>query len=174
MKKVLFLSLITLISFASCKKDKDGGSSGVSEGTITFKVDGKDITYKTYVNAVKNEGADNYLVAIVGIKSPTDPEGENIFINLNSNSAITAGTYHEKALNENAAVIYYKNDKDEQYLTIESPANPTIVTVTSISDNSIQGTFKGELFFMSGASVDFDKTIAISEGKFNAKIISGL
>ncbi len=166
MKQALFLSLVALISFSSCKKDKVENT--VAEGTITFKVDGQDITYKTYAAAVKNSGEENTQVSIIGAEN-TSETGSAIVIILSSTSEITTGAYHEKAHGGKAAMITFKKSgEDSPYITIDSPANPTVVDITSITGTSIQGTFKGDIFFIEGgAGADFDEKAVISEGKFN-------
>lgn len=168
MKQALFLSLVALISFSSCKKDKVDNT--VAEGTITFKVDGQEITYKTFASAVKNSNEENTQVSIIGAENASQT-GSAIVIILGSTSDVTTGTYHEKAHGGKAAMITFKKSgEDSPYVTIESPANPTVVDITSITSSSIQGTFKGELFFVEGAGADFDKKAVISEGKFNLKL----
>jgi hypothetical protein len=161
--KLFFLLLLIAPLFFSCKKDS---SSDDSSHYFKFKMNGNWITWKealadvavqsgqtSFNFSARNEGATEYVYMLV---------------NPNNGGSLVPGTYtpdnsllkvsYVKRLN----AVDFTNYSDDAF---GSPADTRYeITVTSITDKTIKGTFKGN--YLTNDFNDNDK-LNVTEGEFS-------
>ena len=175
MKKVLLISFCILFIFTSCKKK----SEVVPVNTITATVNGVNMNFNVNIHAQYDgdfEGTGNTGLTIVGgatIDSITGLMGISI-VTANANS-ITKGTYIAANANNTppiwAALSYtdfnsVTNSPGTNYVSNINNSAPFTITITSISNTNVQGTFSGILGNLNNSS----DIKTVNNGKFNVKI----
>ena len=167
MKKLLLFSACIMLAFASCKKN-DPTKSTTAVGTISATIGGVNETFTTSVIA---ESADtpSYTIGISGFRG-TGANQEGIQIGISSYKPITTGTYTISSALSNDVVYtpfvgYYKNTSVSS-IAIFGTDNITTITITSVSNTNVQGTFSGVLLNEDGST----DTQTIANGKFNVNI----
>ncbi len=151
LRKILFSSLVVL-ALASCKKDKDDAPAN----HVSAKVNGVKTDFNASASATKlGDASTGYIVMIVGLGS-TSTLYPAMNINISDDAAITARTY--TAANDEADASYMVNSSDQH-----SSVDDFTVTVTSVTNTEIKGTFSGKVENMSGT------VSTITEGTFSAK-----
>jgi len=168
MKKILILSAFILFIFTSCKKKNDV----VPVNTISATVDGAHLSFNTSVYA-KFGGNSNSTLSIYGVTSSAS-DAQTITIGVFSDKAIAIGTYTYPSITGSSGLTEYPfivySDKGPTasssflFVTDNTAANPTTVTITSINSTNIQGTFTCTLIRQIGG------TKTITNGKFNINI----
>ena len=157
-----------MLAFASCKKNDPAKSNTTAVGTISATIGGVNETFTTSVIA---ESADTpaYNIAISGFRG-TDVNRVGIQIGISSYKPITTGTYAISSAVSNDVVYtpfvgYYKNTSVSS-IAIFGTDNITTITITSVSNTNVQGTFSGVLLNEDGST----DTQTIANGKFNVNI----
>ncbi|MDB5157659.1 MAG: hypothetical protein JWR50_2366 [Mucilaginibacter sp.] len=163
MKKTLLIAFCLSLFLFSCKK------SEAPKNTVTLSVDGANKKYS--VGAVATIGdyiAEGSNLFLAGYTNENNI-AESIQITISANSSIAKGVYRNDGKNGALRIIYYPSDytlaKQNSYITDLSGIYESTVTITSISNSNVQGTFSGQLVLNGGNTV---KTI--SDGKFNVNI----
>lgn len=164
MKKTLLIAVCILVSLASCKK-----SSVAPKNTITATIDGVTETFN--VNAFAQLGTsidlNSHLLVNGSNSSATGSDG--MTIDINANTTIAKGTYINNGAAGFMAITYSKGplslSSPNIYATDLNSVYPSNITITSVSNTNVQGTFSGQLLFTDGKTV---KTV--TEGKFNVDI----
>ena len=152
LRKILVVSLAVL-TLASCKKDKDDSPAY----SLSAKIDGTSQAFNTAVAAQKSGDAQTgYSVIITGIGGSTSSPYPAFSIFLDDDTPIVAKTYTGTAFEAGAI---YLADAQSSY---ESDTDFS-VTVTSITDTNVSGTFSGKVDDGSGGLKN------ITEGAFSAK-----
>lgn len=149
---LLMLSLLAL-SFSSCKKDndteKDDADDVLRSAAMTFKIDGTAKT-STHLFAAREEGS----IEIYGGINETETMALLIY-DFNG-----TGDY---AVDGDNVQIYYVNGTDP--LANSFLGQNGTIKITSVTDKEVKGTF------VSSLKNTNDVTKAVSDGKFEAKII---
>ena len=148
MLKNFLVVALAVLTLASCSKDKDDTPSY----HLSAKIDGTSQAFNNAVAAEKSGDASvGYTVAIAGTAGNTSSPYPALLLSIDSDDPIVAKTYTATAFE---ATSMYVTDASTMLI---SDTDFTI-TVTSISDTEIKGTFSGKI-----------ETKTISEGAFSAK-----
>ena len=166
MKKPLLIAICILLAFTSCKK-----SSDVPANTISATVDGVDESFNTNTNAQLGTAiALNSVLNIAG-SSASGTGADIIGMTIESNGTIVKGSYSNSAVNNSTftSMLYTKGPfllSDPNIYSSGVNGNyPTTITITSMINTNIQGTFSGKLLFKDGTTVK-----SVTNGKFNLDI----
>lgn len=152
LRKLLIVSL-AVVTFASCKKDKNDTPAL----NLSAKIDGVKMDFNTAVVASNDGDATmGYTLVILATGGSSSNPYPAFNITLDDDAVITAKTY--TAANDDVAGAYVA---DGQF-TYASDTDFTL-TISSITAAEVKGTFSGKLD--NGSSI---KTI--TEGTFTAKI----
>jgi len=152
LKKFLVVSLAVL-SLASCKKDKDDTPAY----SLSAKIDGTSQAFNTAVVAQKSGDAQTgFNIIITGLGGSASSPYPAFNIILDDDAAFVAKTYTAAAFE---ASSIYLVDAQTSY---ESDTDFS-VTISSITDTNVSGTFSGKLDDGSGGIKN------ITEGAFSAK-----
>jgi hypothetical protein len=152
LKKLLVVSLVTL-SLVSCKKDKDDSPAY----SLSAKIDGTSQAFNTAVAAQKTGDAQSgFTVIITGLGGSASSPYPAFSVFIDDAAAIVAKTY-TAAASEVACI--YAADSQASYTS----DNDFSVTITSITDTNVSGTFSGKVDDGSGGIKN------ITEGAFSAK-----
>jgi len=167
MKKIKILVVLTLalgvITVSSCKK-KDPTPSY----SITADVNGTATAFNTGAVGAKGTVEGETFTTISGKASNGD------VLSITLAGTVTAGTTYTSGSGDSETqplVVYAPAGSDSDFLNNDDSANKITVTVSSVSNGTIQGTFKGDLVaadFGSGNNTPATKTLA--NGKFSVKI----
>jgi|SRR6185503_10965168 len=148
MLKNFLVIALAILTLASCSKDKNDTPAY----NLSAKIDGTAQAFNTGVSAEKAGDATNgYTVAIAGVAGNSSNPYPALALNIDSDDPIVAKTYTATAFE---ASSIYVTDATTMFI---SDTDFTI-TVTSISDTEIKGTFSGKV----------DAKV-VSEGAFSAK-----
>ncbi|HWK02920.1 MAG TPA: hypothetical protein VNS58_04785 [Puia sp.] len=153
MKKKLALSVITIILFASCKKNNSSSSY-----QITASVDGKAKNFNINASASKSTIYGATFISILGFTSPYTGESFSIDIdNSLSLDSIVAGTYTDTTSHFTVSGAHTRDTTTlyEAGTILASDASNTgtalvnhlKLIITSIDNKSIRGTFSGDFYF---------------------------
>lgn len=182
MKNYLFISLLICLGFSSCTPEKDSEDEPVinNEYYIEGKVDGG-LLHATYTcpysNCVETSGyylEDMQMIQIYRRMSLNDYRAWEIIIeNVDLNTLTVPTTITPSGTEENPLyfdVTYYTqaSNLSPGWISdgISLGENSFTVTITSKTNDILEGTFSGTL--RSGS--DFDLTKTITEGKFKIKL----
>jgi hypothetical protein len=165
MKKLISLVCIALI-WCSCSKNNNikPQHTGPELDTISADVDG----VKTFWNedSLYIDHTSSYGIWIGGEYPSKSEEGNEIDFRLDSPLPIVAGTYISGSgnnLNSTTYNLYYYPDIADFASALDTIPPPTI-TITSITDSTIEGTFYGYLKGVSGSTVIYKN---FTNGKFH-------
>lgn len=188
MKKFFFFAAL-LCCIVSCTKDNsdyarnsilNGGNSanslsGIIDSSNTSwyikgKIDGVSFRYFTGVTATcKKAGQDVTSIVLSAYAERTAKTASMTLVIGNGTANINAGSYSEFDLNSLAAGGWSAT-VTEAYMSARSKGNPFILTVTSINEHEVKGTFKGDIFLTdANAKVDESKKKQVTEGEFVMK-----
>jgi hypothetical protein len=173
MKKLFAIAVLGLL-LVSCKKSSSPSSSiqaTLNDTSSNYSILGYAEEY--------NGGHTIYMEAYNNTKGATANEIE---IRLYSNAPIAPGTYTDTANNSTYPIIYREGyiyvepnlspvtGPDEYFETAGLITNPFVITITSISATSIQGTFKGTLYMDGDSSTAPGNYKVITNGRFNSPL----
>lgn len=168
--KISLFAIATLFIFAttvsSCKK----GNTGLPSNTIQATINGKTSTFNVggIASPLFDTSTGNYNFGVIGGTTPQNTLSAEIILNITSPSPITTTTYSENSGTNNASVYYAPNlDLAIHYSNAHITSNLFTITVTSISQTSMQGRFKGNIYY-NGDSTQTLETI--TNGKFNVNL----
>lgn len=152
LSRIILILLATIIIVPSCKKDK-GDDNSLKAGTISFKANGELKTYDVSMFNTFQDGNDYvcYLFASMG-----DNEQSFVSLRITSSHPIAQKSYVNDTGDDRDILVHETSGKE---YTDDDDQN-TIINITKISDDNIQGTFSGTL-------TNANETITVTEGKFN-------
>ena len=158
-----------MLAFASCKKsDKKSNSSGTN--TITADVGGSTVNFNIGVTGLLSTGQGSYVLFISGATG-TGSNEQSMQIGIDSQKPIAAGTYTLSSSTSPDATAFpqltYGIGATSPTAFMTDGTNVTTVTITSISNTNVQGTFSGVLT----SALDGTTTKSITNGKFNVALI---
>ena len=164
MRKYLFCSVCIILTLTSCSKK--GSSPVVNSNTISATIDGVDESFNTIAVAKNISVSQGYSLFFAGTNG-TSSTADAFSITVDGLQPITTGTFD---LSGGASGNYFPGMAYTQpgsiiYEQDLSGANPTIVTITTLTATNVQGSFSGKLVLYSGSGVPATKTI--TNGKFN-------
>ena len=170
MKKTLLFAICIFLFFASCKKKS---SDTAPSNSITATIDGVSESFNTNITVHFGAGIQGIQsgsgLIIEGTNGNADG-ADDLSITINSSSTVVKGNYTNSGNSGGFPSIFYRKGAFSVsdpvfYITDVNAVNPSAVTITSISNTNIQGTFSGKLIFTDGKTI---KTV--TDGKFNVNI----
>ena len=160
-KIIVFASLVLLLM--SCKKNSDDNGA-IAANSIQANIGGTTYNFNVSAKAIKMDGTGYHFISIAGADA-NSATANVIGIIANSNVAVTTGTYNENDAVNFGSLSYSVNiSSGNTYTDAGSTTNPVIVTITSLTGTSVQGTFKGDIYL--GSSTSGTKKV-VADGKFN-------
>jgi hypothetical protein len=168
MKKTL-ICVIAILSFcASCKKSSSDPSN-TPANTITATVDGVSENFNTSVYAKIGTGIRINSALIISGSNSSASGSDLISLTLNTNNTIDKGDYTNNGSNGVTSIVYSKGvstlANPNFYATDVNGVYLSTITITSISNTNVQGTFSGKLVFPDGKT-----TKMVTDGKFNVNV----
>jgi hypothetical protein len=173
MKKLLlyFSFAILIVTSFSCKKDD------VNTGSyFKIKVDGN---WKTYTNAIAEYGPDNADPSLINIvvNGYNNDHKELVSFHVQRGGSLSTGTYHYDNQSYWIGLDWFTdfNTNDMRNFTIYSapgmPEPTYSITITSITDTHIKGSFTGNYLYDSWSDDPQEGVRRVTEGEFVAKRI---
>jgi hypothetical protein len=148
MLKNLLVIALAVLTLASCSKDKNDTPAY----SLSAKIDGAAQAFNTGVSAQKaGDATTGYSVAIAGVAGTASSPYPAFALSIESDSPIVAKTYTATALEAGAMYI-------TDATTMLMSNTDFTITVTSVTDTDIRGTFSGKI-----------EAKVVSEGAFSAK-----
>ena len=148
MLKNFLVIALAILTLASCSKDKNDTPAY----NLSAKIDGTAQAFNTGVGAQKSgDAANGYTVVIAGTAGNSSSPFPTFGLTIDSDAPIVAKTYTAAAFE---ATGIYATDNS----TILMSDTDFTITVTSVNDTDIRGTFSGKI-----------DTKVVSEGAFSAK-----
>jgi len=150
---ILFLLASVMTSNTGCKRDKPifPDSLRVSKGSLSFKVNGFQ-KKATFIQASVYTDSDIQILATIDKQ-----KSEGLSVNLTKPKV---GTFDMAAGNFIATYTEKSSDPEKSFIGTEGA-----ITITSLSENIIRGTFEFEATNASGT-----ETRIITDGKFECKL----
>jgi len=159
MKKWLCLLPVIFLTFTAFGKTRLPATN-----TITADVNGVTTVFAVSPRAVKKSGtAVLHSVMLTASKNYTLP-GVSLTITINSDWPIDKQTYtYSRANSTTSAIVEYSGDNDHaSFAPDETRYSPVTVTITSIDNYSVEGTFSASL------SSNYGK-VEITNGHFSMR-----
>ncbi|OYU81662.1 MAG: hypothetical protein CFE23_04115 [Flavobacterium sp. BFFFF1] len=161
MKKFGFTAMAALaIALSSCSSDSDGGSGSNAATYINASVDGTafetfEVQGQSSASASRIVSGSDTFITITGVSSTTDAM-EIVLHNITATGTYPAGPSNDLTL------VYSATSSQMAYASDADCTGATgTVTVTSISDTKIEGTFS-----FTGKTDDCTGQKAVTNGKF--------
>jgi hypothetical protein len=180
MRKIFILpiNLLLVITITSCKKVSSGSTLNTnivdsSSSTITATINDTSYSFNTQIIIEADSSINSTFLLIEGFNSDTT---SNIILVLNSGarSHITDTVFNVNTGTNNGGFTYIPNLKMSPEYEGAADSNPASITVTSITDSIIQGTFQGNIYLKDSVSANVgDSTLSyktVTNGKFNVKV----
>jgi hypothetical protein len=167
MKKTILALIVSAIVIASCKKDNVTTINPASfpVGTFSADVDGKAVSFESYVLMYRGIGSDTLI--LFGVDT-LQGASASVTMEVYGRDSILAKTY-SSILADTASDLfvlgYQPNILASTCVSTLAPPLSTI-TITSITDSTIQGTFGGFLIY---DSLGIVLSHNITNGVFNLK-----
>ncbi|RYG44870.1 MAG: hypothetical protein EOO01_18720 [Chitinophagaceae bacterium] len=167
----LTLFLAVTLSLAACSKDK-----GENATHISVKIDGVVQHFSMNAMAMRLEqpSENMYALQIAGA-SENSTTASAITLMIMSNEPLAPGKFgfgdlDDPNFSEKGGMIGFALNGTDAFISSPDGPNPTEITITSISSNSVQGTFKGNIFgFNPNGTNVVEKSM--TEGTFNVPIM---
>jgi hypothetical protein len=171
--KTICLSLLIALTFFSCKKDSTETTYG-----IKCNINGVPKTFNIMMNAHREEDNGYKSVSIGGMNNGSSEEYiTGIIINMPSQKAIDAGTYTDASKEYELLFTYslgFSGPDYEAGRTLYEEAqyrgvtisNPLKVTITSLTNEVVKGTFSGDFYFEADPGAEKK---SITNGEFALK-----
>ncbi|MCG2615215.1 hypothetical protein LZZ85_13020 [Terrimonas sp. NA20] len=167
----LTLLLAVTLSLTACSKDKDENSTHIS-----VKIDGVVQNFSVNAMAMRMEQpADNvYSIQIAGA-SANLATASAVTLMIVSNEPLAPGKFgfgdlDDPNFSEKGGMIGFALNGTDAFMSSPDGPNLTEITITSISSNSVQGTFKGNIFGLNPSGTALVE-MSMTEGTFNVPII---
>jgi hypothetical protein len=161
----LFLSLLlSVFSCLACKSQAN--NDAIPSGTITADIDGVATSFNITAKAALTKNSNGYTYGIRGLKNTSVAADIIAIAVLSKHQIISTGTYDNSNMDApfTAFIQFMKRGKNFIVYSNMNTNDKGIVTITSIQNGSIEGTFNGVLKGANGL------TMNITNGKFNVKI----
>nr|WP_294903428.1 hypothetical protein [uncultured Lacibacter sp.] len=157
--KTLSFFIIFATVLSSCKKD--GGGNEIAKGKAEIKASWSGASSGNFESSltVSTSVKASPLIVLTGASVSLPPKTCQISFPV----SITAGTYNQSGSTVNGITLLF-SDGAKGYAIGGAGATGFTVTVTSVSDSEIKGTFSGQL----GNGSDNSK-ITIANGTFQGK-----
>lgn len=169
MKKALLYFALVIVTSAlvSCKKEKNEPDS---TSYISFKMDGVQKNFQAKAVAVKVTQDQFHSIAFTAYQDTTS--AEFVYIQVTQiDKEISTGTYVDPGPDSEDLLVvagYMPANQDPAHTYsagLQEDNNPRLqVTITSLTDKNVTGTFSGTFYENDG---DGPGTSAITEGKFS-------
>lgn len=146
----LLLSLFVILIFAGCGKKNDSDASG-SNYYVKFNVAGKSFEYKGSPYASFSQDNGLYIGGVGAFKDMGVGTKNVVSVSISSNSAIQTNTYsglvNISSGGTTLAVIFaYIDENGKSFGNHYEDNADNKVTITSLSQNSVKGTFSGKIY----------------------------
>jgi len=168
--EILASTLAVLAS--ACKKS---GSSSSSAYYIKGNMNDTAMTFNVDAAAHLTTMSGFITLAIIG--SVSNPQNlQSISLNINntpSNKPVIAGTYTESSSDFVVGAVYNPGSSSVVYgaPVNPNPTNPLTITITSIDNNTVKGTFSGDLYYTNTTTGSFGPTKkTFTNGEFYVKV----
>ena len=158
------IGLIAACCFTACEK-KDPFKDNKSEGYLTMKLDGQQLTVSKQLTGSLHDTAANALLVVSGMTSDNQLISVNVLF---PGKQLKPGTY-SLDLNGFNSIGWMKTlGSSESYAAddLTLGANSTIV-IESVSETAAKGTFSGLLVH----DADENKKKTVAEGKFDVTVL---
>jgi hypothetical protein len=171
--KTICLSLLIALTFFSCKKDNTDTTYG-----IKCNINGVPKTFNIQMRAQRELDNGYKSVSFIGLNNSSSEEYlGGMVLNIPSQKEITAGTYTDASSEFEVLFTYSLSYSGPDYEAGSSlyeyaqyrgvtVSNPLKLTITSISNDVIKGTFSGDFYI--DANPDNEKK-SITNGEFAVK-----
>jgi hypothetical protein len=161
MKKMVITSVTLLVlTMSSCRKEDDYTAPVAPSGSITALVDSIPVTFSISTMADSTYyGNGLHILVIDGWQGEVAASNFISFSIVGSGGPITTGSYTPSS-------FYYWEQSDTTSYIFSDNDLPQ-VSITAITDSSIEGTFSSNVF--NNYAVDYTSSHFITEGKFNVK-----
>lgn len=168
MKKLLPLISFLAIAALSCKKSGSSGSY-----YIKATVNGIPKTFSTLAKASKQDTLGATVFYILGATNPSDTESVDLEIsNSPSGKPIVAGAYSQLDYTDFAvfgAHAFKTTIFGAGY--VSHPANPFRITISSITGNTVSGTFSGDFYDLSTGLIQSNTPFeTFTNGEFRVQL----
>ena len=174
MKKILVLSLLAVVLFTGCSKDK-------TESTyfVKFLADGTQKAFSAFTfGHIENVGGFTELSIMGANNSSADDNYIGIQIhNYPGLLPVITGAYEDSSPDFTLFAMYGVNDvehnagktESEDALLYNIPNHQRLrVTITEITSTNIRGTFSGDYY--ENGDVQFGNKVRITNGEFNVRV----
>ena len=173
MAQRILLSLGVLFFLASCEKSNTDDIISESPPAVAqfirCKIDGVSKTFNILVKATKQNAGGQNVISVFGKADSSLDNIERINMGISSLLEIRRGTYVENDPFYTYVIdaVYNPDQTDEVWAVPLTPRQtaPFTIAITNITENYVQGTFKGIIYNNSGTG-PAKKTI--TEGEFTA------
>jgi hypothetical protein len=155
----------------------NGGNTGnisITDSVSTYYIKGKvdGIAFKYYTGVAvtcKKSGQDVMSMVLSAFSERTSKTSSMSLVIGAGNAVIQKGYYSELDI-KNLATAGWSASATEAYTSSRSKDNPFTLTVTSMEEHVIAGTFRGEVFLTdANAKVDNSKKKLVTDGEFYIK-----
>ena len=161
----VILSIILSVSFLSCKKE----ATGISSGTLSAVIDGKEKLFQFSPIAMRINGSPNYQLILMGYNGTSGVNTDFLNFSLQGTKEITTGTYSEATTPGNNIVFLtygeFIGGAMNTYSTGVGSTKPLTFTISSIDTKSVQGSFSGDIYLRTGTGTLVKRSL--TDGKFN-------
>jgi hypothetical protein len=169
----ILLSFGVLFFLASCEKSSTNDIINESPPAVAefirCKIDGTNKTFNILVKATRQNAGGQNVISVFGKADSSLNNIERINMGISSLLEISKGTYVENDPFYTYVIdaVYNPDQTDEVWSVSLTPrqTSPFTIAITNITENYIQGTFKGIIYNNSGIG-PAKKTI--TEGEFTA------
>ena len=129
----------------SCSKDSGSATSGYY---VKFKLDDEQKQYNEIPAVFFSNNGYVYHFGVEAQKDPANDSDELITVIVNDLQPITINKVYVDSLMDamQQALISYTNETGSHYTSIINDGHNVKIVFTEISDNTISGTFSGEIY----------------------------
>src|SRR3981081_1431356 len=173
MTQRILLSLGVLFFLTSCEKSHNDDTINESPPAAVYfircKIDGVSKTFNILVKATKQNADGQNVISVFGKADSSFDNMERINMGISSLLEIRRGTYVENDPFYSYVIdaVYNPDQTNEVWAVALTPkqTSPFTIAITNVTENLVQGTFKGIIYNNSGVG-PAKKTI--TEGEFIA------
>jgi hypothetical protein len=171
MKKITTLALSLALLATACKKSGSSSSAYYIKGNMNDTA----MTFNVDAAAHMSTMAGFTTLAMIGsVSNPQNLQGISLNINNTpSNKKIVTGTYTESSTDFVVGAVYNPGSSTVVYgaPVMPNPMHPLTITITSIDQNTVKGTFSGDLFYTNTTTGTFGSAKkTFTNGEFYLKI----